>query len=401
MKKCIKIAFLLAAVLSLTVFFAACGKGGAEVIDPNLMAGFETEKEIYQTGFINNFGKIEHSDKHVTQGKYSLKAEVHGRLNVIYSQYERFNNPAMVIASENYIFSKTDFSDVGKVSFDVYADDDKDSEIVLFVEGSGVEMVESIAEVGRTTLKANTANNVTFAFSRESVGSKIKLDMIRRFYIAFEGRSSIDDEPMTYYIDNVRIETTTVAVKSTAKTSKPGELCFFDDPDDIYRVFATGADAMCSSRLSINYDLKYVSQGSGSLRIDIPRHSSRTGTEGAIDQTGIRLLRSLFENRDWSDYDANEYSFTFDVYNPSNEPLAVEMQFYSGNKVVYHGITVAPNSWSDKNLTKMPLSAIKQNFVEVEAMDMILFRIPQTPHSSEAPFRTVYIDNISVVSNNT
>lgn len=348
-----------------------------------LVFGFESFEDIMNSVSVSAAeSKVTITDdkEYVTQGGYAAKMQFNRKLN----EKGYYDNSMFQLLCNTAALKKSDYSDVESVAIDVYNLTDYDIEFV-FSKSKNAEICEyvvfrGVLKTGKNILKMNI-DNEGLDFSDTDA-----------FDFSFKGLDG-DQSCLEICVDNFRVflskEKHTLYDKSK------------DYDGDNWYDFENSADAFCMMQFpipesvfsrpnfSINRDKKYISSGSGSLKVDFYEKRDKT-----IDITGFRIMDRAMG--DWNRYvgDANWY-FTFDAFNATSDTISLRLQIINrdGSAEEYYifpSFDILPNSWSDRKDTRIYVNDV-MDYVSADKLDIftVCFTFLNVKESG-----SIYIDNI-------
>ena len=192
------IVLLLAVMLSLSAFWAA-GCGAQE--EGTLLSSFESYDELINMRWLNDFGsaKLTTDERYVTDGAYAVHLTVNG-------DYKTNRNPAMgLVLGTRY--EKTDYSDVDKISVDVYNDNDFTANIYFqyLTKSKDTPMLSS---ENKAELPPKTMTKAVFEIDRDFLSQLLNIDQVLQVRLVFDRADSYMQPYRSFYVDNLRYHTT-------------------------------------------------------------------------------------------------------------------------------------------------------------------------------------------------
>lgn len=239
-----------------------------ESADSELIKGFNDYYGCVATVYGNVFGRAEVNNDaaYITEGEGSIHLLVQGQ----YSSKNYY--PNIRYGNDMFENKKTNnFTDYSAVALDCY--NDNASELHIMFHLTVYDTDGALADTPTVIYSLAPEKWTTIVYDLSDGSIKAAFNSLKNVYelvIQFpEYKSAKDDENNSFYLDNlVGIKGNTSAY-STARAD--GEMMFFDNLSDINildtRFFNTPYYYE-NCFLSQNTDKRFISQGSGSLRID-------------------------------------------------------------------------------------------------------------------------------------
>jgi hypothetical protein len=367
--------------------------------DEILLSDFETDDELLSMNYFNYFGKesISHDLKYITKGKGCGKFIIYGEPNV--TDYNlSISSPFLYIYTDNKYVSKNDYSDVNEFRLDIFNNSDKDTKMDFIIESKSEKGDGEITYISTVSLLKGISNKVSIPFLREKFMKSKNIKNITKFCLVFESRKSLSDKPLEIYIDNFRAVKTNSPIALLNTKLQPDELSFFENDGDVWSMEAGGYDTefLAAPILSLNRDLNFISQGRGSLKALINKSNIKRYrfTSGWLK---IGLTSKLIKSIDFTKFDINKTDIAFDIYNKSDKYITIEFQAWSENMKPYkQGIIIPPNSWANRENTKVSLKTLKDMFITLDKLNGINFLIEEFYNGDP---KELYLDNIRIVRN--
>lgn len=233
--------------------------------DCEVLNGFNSYNEIKAKYFGNHFGKAEvNTDKnYISEGNGSLHVLIQG-------DYASKNSyPFVRYDLQSEAFGNSDFSNYSNITLDVYNATDKD----LLFNFWFVALIDSVGldtPIKSYQIKANQWNTLNYDLSDGSIKKKFgNLKSISELVIQFPNyKQSEDEQCNSIYIDNF------CGVKGDCHEYNPNradnEILFFESSGDcnLFESNLYFRKGYYNPRITQNFNKKYISQGSASMRID-------------------------------------------------------------------------------------------------------------------------------------
>lgn len=386
-----KAALLLSALMGLTSL-PACGsqQTGAQANgrEKVLLCGFESEEEMLTMNLYTMRACVEITDdkKYVTDGEKAAKFMIEGIAeedkngNVLY-----YKDNAIYMFPGNTYMKKTDFSDVEKYTIDVFNANERPMEIAF-----GYNHPDAATDsflFGKQTLEPGKMNHLEFEVDNNVVGSFVDVTSLKNFFFVIEGGLA-GETPLEFYFDNFCAETRAQSIKTADMSGKID----FSNAADVHRFSELGSFSSMLRRpqYSLNTDLKYVSTGRNSMKIEFAENKLGTG----IDGVGFRTRDNMLEGFQAKDYE-NTY-LEYELYNDTDQVVTVLMSVYDSLNASYSVSTsIGPHSWSGKEGTSVSLATLKEQFLG-EGLD--IWTVAFTVSGIKEDGDSLYLDHLSVVS---
>ncbi|MGN1078465.1 MAG: hypothetical protein ACI4ST_08100 [Candidatus Gallimonas sp.] len=363
MKKIITI--LLATVLSASLFgFVGCDKKEAGT----LVSGFETYDELVNMRWLNDFGsaKLTTDKKYVTEGEHAVHLQING-------DYRTNRNPAMgLVLGTRY--EKTDYSDVEKITVDVYNDNDFTAN-VYFQYLTKSKDTPLLSSENKVELPANTMTKAEFIVDRDFLSKLLRLDQVLQLRLVFDRATSYMQPYRSFYVDNLRYHVTDKPIDENYEIRKADEIESADKPEYLSAWQNINQYQYTPSNLEFNTDPAFIKGGTGSFKMTNITGYFTTPTYGAGWKTTPYIT-------DISDYS----SLSYWIYNQGETDISVFMANGDLTAQVYVGIAKA-NQWSQ---IVIPVKTFEDNKFDLENFDS--FRIV-VGFPSDTPC-AVYFDEI-------
>lgn len=208
------IVLLLAVMLSLSAFWAA-GCGAQE--EGTLLSSFESYDELINMRWLNDFGsaKLTTDERYVTDGAYAVHLTVNG-------DYKTNRNPAMgLVLGTRY--EKTDYSDVDKISVDVYNDNDFTANIYFqyLTKSKDTPMLSS---ENKAELPPKTMTKAVFEIDRDFLSQLLNIDQVLQVRLVFDRADSYMQPYRSFYVDNLRYHTTNDPIDESYQIRRADEI---------------------------------------------------------------------------------------------------------------------------------------------------------------------------------
>lgn len=347
--------------------FAGCSNDAK--VKGELLTSFETYDEIIDFTWLNTFGTAKQTqDKEfVTEGDSALYLEVSGN-------YKTNRKPAIGIRLGTDFTQKKDFSDVAKISVDVFNDNDFETNIYLqyLTNGKDINLLSNELPVVLAPKKMTTAE---FVINRDFMAQLLKIEDLVQVRLAFDNSTKYDEPYRKFYIDNMRYYLTSEPINKNYKIRKEGELESADRPDYLSVWANINQYQYTPSSLEFNNNSAYIKSGAGSFKMSNITGYHTTPTYGA----GWKTVPYI---SDISTY-AN---LSYWLYNEGNEDVRVLMYNGDDTAFVYVGTAIA-NGWTKIVVSTETLETNKYNLKNYKSFQIVVEFPSQTPCS-------IYFDEI-------
>ncbi len=290
---------LLAAICSLSVFWAGCGDKKNDEADAQaaatyeLKSGFASIKELQSFEYSRNFYKASlNTDKeYVTEGETSARLYIKGK---------EFDVVEMKIWSDTPYFGSKDFSKVNMVTLDVFNPGTEPRAFTMSFSTSSEGLKQAYQKYTEKEVTVQPGYNlVTYSVDRTVALAICDMKYAEYFSFSF----LCDAKEYSLYFDNLRVHYTEEQASTGEKTFEDDEILLFNDYLD--RFFVKAATYMCTSSVlpsfNIERDPRLITEGTGSLRVEAPQSEGDPGWDETpcLEITGEpRALRffHLFQN---------------------------------------------------------------------------------------------------------
>ena len=358
-KKLMKFIKFFSLILVLTILFACVPFGvradGGSSATVRLYS-FETEYERANLVTRYAIGKTVLSNKHVTDGKKSLYAEIsgifpeHSETHHFGRGYEEFvSNYIKISTDENKSFKLKDFSIFDKLSIDIYNDSDRDTHVTVYLqtrlEGSSSKYNGYFSRLGERVLLKDKLNLLDFELEDFRYRG---IDDVVAVYFVFDNIEA-GQTPLKLYIDNF-YGTKATEVNEISKPIRSGNLFSGFEEDYDMQMFTGNVFRMPVDFLPyFEFSTEFKTEGERSLKITVPQtnyycvcqewenvNNTWAGfvsytMKGTLWFNGVNVLEIV------GDKDPNNFYVKLDVYNDTDVWQYLTMQ--------NTGIYIAPNSW--------------------------------------------------------
>lgn len=288
---------LLAAICSLSVFWAGCGDKKNDEADAQaaatyeLKSGFASIKELQSFEYSTYFYKASlNTDKeYVTEGESSARLYIKGK---------EFDVVEMKILSDTPYFGSKDFSKVNMVTLDVFnpGTEPRTFTMSFSTSSEGLKQVYQKYTEKEVTVQPGY-NLVTYSVDRTVALAICDMKYAEYFSFSF----LCDAEEYSLYFDNLRVHYTEEQASTGEKTFEDGEILLFNDYLD--RFFVKTATYMCTSSVlpsfNIERDPRLITEGTGSLRVEAPQSE---GDPGWDETPCLEITGEPIERYDFSTY---------------------------------------------------------------------------------------------------
>ena len=372
MKKLLTI--ILAVALSLSVVsFTACKKQEEKAkYKIQRIVDFESVNEMMGVKLTAHKAQVSlNTDKaYVSSGEKSYKMHVNQAMSAI----GYYQDTVLQFIPENINYF--DYSNVVGVSMDIWNVNAFDVEMCFALNNKATVIDYYTLKTGYNKVEFKFDNNQVIGFTDRQLTS-----------IDFCFYSGNGNEVL--YVDNVCFAITEEKYSPYDYTKGYANGLVFgyeDFAEAITIIDLGGVDSVFSKpRTSINKDMRYVTQGEGSLRVDFYK-SPRTNKVG---NPVIRTYDNIMP--DMNDFN-NDYYLTFDFYNATEKTVNIEFKVFSTleDRTCQISVSVPANSWADGNQLRLPMADIRQAF-EVAQINIltVVYGISNVDVGD-----TVYIDNL-------
>lgn len=358
---------LISLILCASVFpLAGCGEqeqGGT------LVSSFETYDELIQMRWLNDFGsaKLVDDDKYVTDGEHAVHLQING-------DYKTNRNPAMGLVLGTSRYEKTDYSDVEKISVDVYNDNEFTANI-YFQYLTQSKTTPLLSSENKVELPANTMTTAVFEIDRDFLSKLLRLDSILQLRLVFDRETEYMQPYRSFYVDNLRYYTTDQPIDENYVIRKADEIESADRPEYLSAWQNINQYQYTPSNLEFNTDPQYIKGGEGSFKMTNITGYFTTPTYGAGWKTEPYI-------KDISGYSG----LTYWIYNEGQTDISVLMANGDETAQVYVGLAKA-NEWTQ---IVIPISTFEENGFDLKHFNSfhVVVGFP-----SDTPC-TVYFDEI-------
>ncbi len=334
-----KISVLLSCLLFLLTFAACAAATGPEEQEFYKLAGFESLEELRSMNYLNSFKASLNSDEtYVTEGEHSIKLEIHGNDIESSCMYPTF---WVYTANPYNALNKTDFTDVDYFAFDIYNASDRELEMSF---GYSYEVNESAPHSPRSQLTlARGWNHITMPLIREAAVQGFDISKIDTFMFMFDNPAEGETIPVVY-IDRFMAHIAEEPMPAYSAGRAENEICSFDDLADVQCMYSSGIYIFYegNAMLDLNTDRRYVSQGSGSLRVVNKPFPEYQGSNASP----VIGFRGEFMNdiRDFSKYSAVK----FNIFNDSGRDYMWAFYVFDNQGAAYvQYTTVKSGVWTE------------------------------------------------------
>lgn len=338
------IVLLLAVMLSLSAFWAA-GCGAQE--EGTLLSSFESYDELINMRWLNDFGsaKLTTDERYVTDGAYAVHLTVNG-------DYKTNRNPAMgLVLGTRY--EKTDYSDVDKISVDVYNDNDFTANIYFqyLTKSKDTPMLSS---ENKAELPPKTMTKAVFEIDRDFLSQLLNIDQVLQVRLVFDRADSYMQPYRSFYVDNLRYHTTNDPIDESYQIRRADEIESADRPEYLSAWQNINQYQYTPSNLEFNTDPTYIRGGAGSFRMSNITGYFTTPTYGAGWKTVPYIT-------DISGYK----SLSYWIYNRGEADVSVLMANGDQSAQVYVGLAKA-NQWTE---IVIPIETFRENKFDLKKFE--------------------------------
>ena len=388
MKKAI--AFLLG--ISTCIGFAGCKKDqpAPENSGKALLNSFETSADFDTLAMFGMLGIVQKNtdEAFVKEGKASAKIIV---------ESDPFKDGSAYIRQVTNLTEKkldySEFNSTGYITFDVYNAQETAREI-------GVQLVYDTDDIGMQkwlTVQPGW-NALQYQVDRQYIPvSKglggVEQRIVEGINFCFRrAKRTAPDE--VYYLDNLQLHKTELAVEKINKTLQPDEILSFDQKWQVGELhFGVWMALSMLPNLSVEYPADSPGRG-GVLKIQQPEGYENAANSG--NYMGVELNKTLLETIDWSVYN-NDAKLCFDAYCPAENGItSVDLELHDdvGRKFYKKTFNLSPGVWKTYEVS---VKELNRGLADVENSEN------RFAHTRElmllygeeiAPERLLYIDNI-------
>ena len=358
-------------VLSVTAFASAgCDKGNNSDANGNgvLISGFETYDELIGMRWLNDFGsaKLTSDKQYVTEGEHAVHLQING-------DYKNNRNPAMGLVLGT-VYEKTDYSDVKKITVDVYNDNDFTAN-VYFQYLTKSKDTPLLSSENKVELPAKKMTKAEFNIDRNFLAQLLRLDQVLQLRLAFDNATTYMQPYRSFYVDNLRYHLTDEPIDKNYKIRKENEIESADKPEYLSAWQNINQYQYTPSNLEFNTDPKYMRGGTGSFKMSNITGYFTTPTYGAGWKTKPYIT-------DISGYT----SLSYWIYNKGETDVSVLMANGDQSAQVYVGLAKA-NQWTKIVILIETFQENKFNLHNFESFHVVVGFPSDTPCS-------IYFDEI-------
>lgn len=338
-------------------------KTGENVV---LIKGFNDYYGCVATSFGNSFGRAEVNENKafITEGTGSMHLSVQGNYDV------RCSYPNIRFGSDTFEQNDpNDFSSFKAIELDVYNDTDKELHILLHLTTYGTTGEDFDSTAVKETLIPNSWNKVRYDFSDGSLKKATNgLKNVREIILQFlEYKTSRSDDTNSIYLDNL------VGIKGQTKVYAPirenNEILFFENEGDINLVGLKNfynPSTYNNPIVSLNKDKNFVSQGEGSMKVEVLSFTDVTIHFDPLVAQGTAPTGKL----------------SLDVFNDSEYPAVIYSVYITAASKGY-------GSFDSVNAYSMGTVEIDYNGENLKDFYVTIYSC-----TAERVTRTLYFDNI-------
>ena len=344
---------------------------GSVGLESEVLIDFENAKETLKSVRLDGINKavLCDDDSYVTQGERCLH---------LCPEMEEIEEGAYYADSSIVLYpKKAVYSDVEYICIDVYNPKDKNQTAILGFTGI---FEEYVIEPGKNTLWLYIDR------ARLEYANK---GQIVDLFLRFEGGSR-ETGALDVYIDNFRCYYAKTDYKKYANDFTQNVWYSFENEGDLANIQYHGTKMSDFSQplFHINHDIRYIRNGTGSLRVDF-RNMQNGAQDTRMFRTADGKLGDLNQYLD----DLGGYYIGFPIYNANDFDIACTVQIFSNyndENITLSG-TIPAGSWSDADFA-MSLEDMEEAFTG-SGFDImtIAFLFDGMPDGG-----TVYLDSIGV-----
>lgn len=347
-----------------SLLFGGCSKKN----EGTLVSSFETYDELINARWLNDFGsaKLTSDEKYVTEGEHAVHLQING-------DYKTNRNPAMgLVLGERY--EKTDYTDVNKITVDVYNDNDFTANIYFqyLTKGKGTMLLSS---ENRVELSPKTMTTAEFEIDRNFLSKLLDLGQVAQLRLVFDRATEYMQPYRSFYVDNLRYHTTDEPLDENYQIRRADEIESADKPEYLSAWQNINQYQYTPSNLEFNTDANYIKGGAGSFKMSNITGYFSTPTYGAGWKTEPFIT-------DISGYK----SLSYWIYNKGEQDVTVLMANGNETAQVYVG-TAKANAWTQ---IVIPIETFEENKFDLknfESFHVVVAFPSDTPCS-------IYFDEI-------
>ena len=394
-----KIIFIILALIISVSVFTGCNNGeqgggntSSAVIlnegEVNIF-NFETKDELRSFSYpdINGKGLLNTDSKYIKNGNASMYLECAG-----YPSRGESTRPNVVMPVTKRVgigeYEPLDITYYDEFRFDIFNASDREINIDLSVQ----DMNNVIGSVKKVTLQPNEWTTIDEELDLDSlaVTQSVNVDKIRNI-ILYQDNLTVNQTRSKLYIDNLifREGNEKYIPPFNRLQRESTEIADFDDENYI-SLFKTvmAFDEETAPVYTFNSDPKYISQGSGSMKV------VTKGNEGAdnVAWPGISIQgKDKLNNINLTQYEA----IAFDVYNDSDRELRLVFMLNDGFKV-FDGIPsfIPSKSWA---YIYIPVQSILEGYPQANLNEVYIMNFYMNGFLPELTDIVYYIDNLRVI----
>lgn len=382
MKKAI--AYLLTALFCLSA--AGCeGKNKesvASVAEDGIITlyDFESWEELSAFAFRYEFGRatINRDKAYVKSGDASMKVEISAKTQTPYILFYPGFEPV----------EKSDFTDVDRITLDVYNPEDREISVWLSLDTRSAYGFEMNTTGKEFVLRKNSWNKVVYQINRESLTKAFSLEEV--MHIAL--RLDTTEDAYTLYFDNMQIRTGEKQ-KEYKSQRKTDELLFFEDDRDIdfFNCSTYYFVKYLYPLLDVNLDPNYCTEGRKSMRVRIP-----------ISDLAVFPMVELQVDAIDSAAFKDAKAISLDIYNANAKRLPVDIHmrdFYrtsggSPKADLKRQVWLNADEWTTVIFTREELAAAT---VDIEGLKNIGFEFIDQNDKGFGKYIRFYMDNFKII----
>ena len=329
---------------ALAGLWSGCGNPSQEQTSEfYTIADFETLDELRDMNYLNSFGKasLNEDEQYVTSGEHSIRLEIHGNSAEGPIYYPMF----WIYSTQPYnSLNKKDFTDVDYFTVDIYNASDRDLEMT-FEYGYQITMSSSHPPQIPFTLKQGW-NYLTIPFLREAAMQGFDIRQLDTFLFIFRNLKEGESVPVIY-MDRFLAHKAEEPMGSYEKVRAEHEIFAFEELIDVKSMYVSGIymHFYGNAILDQNYDLRYVREGIGSLKV-VNRPFPKNPYADYNDSPSFGFRGDAVKDIcDFSSYEAVKFS----VFNASdrNWDWAFYVHDSQGAGYAKYGLTAKKGEWSE------------------------------------------------------
>lgn len=320
--------------------------------------------------WMNDFGsaKLTTDKKYVTEGEHAVHLQING-------DYKNNRNPSMgLVLGAGTKYEKIDYSDVDKITVDVYNDNDFTANIYFqyLTKGKDTPLLSSENKV---ELPANSMTKAEFKIDRNFLSKLLNLGQVLQLRLVFDRATEYMQPYRSFYVDNLRYHTTKEPIDENYRIRRENEIESADRAEYLSAWQNINQYQYTPSNLEFNTDPAFVKSGAGSFKMTNITGFFTTPTYGAGWKTKPYIT-------DISGYQ----SLSYWIYNQGEKDVSVLMANGDETAQVSVGLAKA-NQWSEIVIPIKTFEQNKFNLKNFESFHVVVAFPSDTPCS-------IYFDEI-------